>query len=147
MPLDAISHLKPGRLTQTNGSDVAANTELSETVPSGKYWQLTAVSVQLVQGATQTPLPILVIDDGTDVIYESFGSTTVQATSTTTRYTWAPGLTLSGQVGATTNVHSTAPLPANLLLGPGFRITTVTVGIGANSNYGVPSLFYVEYGG
>lgn len=121
------------------GSNVAANTEFSETVPAGETWELVAVSVSLAQGATQTPLPILIVDDGTTTLFESFGSTTVQAVNTTTQYTWAPGLTLTGQVGATTNVHSTAPLPLGLVLGGGFRIRTSTVGLGANSNYASPA--------
>jgi hypothetical protein len=129
-----------------SGTDVAANTEILETVPAGKWWQLISVSVQLVQGATQTPQPILVVDDGTSVIYEAFGSTTAQAVSTTCRYTWASGHTLSGLVGATTNVHSVAPLPERLLLAPGSRVGTSTIGIGANSNYGIPSLYVVEFG-
>lgn len=130
---------------QVNGTNPAANTEISETVPAGKSWLLIAVSVSLVQGATQTPQPILQIDDGTDVIYESFGSSAAQASSTTCRYTWAPGLDLTGQIGATTNVHSTASLPEGLLLPAGYRIKTVTLGIGANTDYAAPSLFYVEY--
>jgi hypothetical protein len=122
------------------GTDVAANTEISETVTAGETWELVSVSVALVQGATQTPLPILIVDDGTSVIFEMFGSTTVQATSTTTQYTWFPGAPLTGQVGATTNVHSTGPLPPGLVLKAGSRIRTSTIGIGANSNYGVPSI-------
>lgn len=131
-------------LTQTNGTDPAANTEFQVTVPAGKSWLLVAVSVALAQGATQTPQPVLVIDDGTDVVFESFGSSAAQAASTTCRYTWAVGLPLTGQVGATTGVHSTAPLPQGLVLGAGWRIGSSTVGIGANSNYGAPSVTYVE---
>lgn len=130
---------------QKNGTDVAANTEFSETVPAGKAWRLYAVSVALAQGATQTPQPILVIDDGTDVVFESFGSSAAMSASTTCRFTWAPGLTLSAQVGATTNVHSTAPLPSGLVLLPGYRIKSNTIGLGANSNYGAPSLWVAEY--
>lgn len=133
-------------ITPTLGTDQAANTEITETVPAGKYWTLISISVALAQGITQTPQPILVIDDGTNVLYESFGSSAAQAVSTTCRYTWAPGLTLSGQVGTTTNVHSNAPLPEGLILGPGFRIKTNTIGLGANSNYGVPALYYVQTG-
>lgn len=128
------------------GTDVAANTEFSETVPASKHYLLLSVTVSLVQGATQTPQPILVIDDGTTVIFESFGSSAAQAASTTCQYTWAVGHTLSGQVGATTNVHSTGPLPFGLVLPPGYRIRSSTIGIGANSNYGAPSLFVVELG-
>jgi hypothetical protein len=122
------------------GTDVAANTEISETVTAGETWELVSVSVSLAQAATQTPLPILIVDDGTSVIFEMFGSTTVQAVNTTTQYTWFPGAPLTGQVGATTNVHSTGPLPPGLVLKAGSRIRTSTIGIGANSNYGVPSI-------
>ena len=126
------------------GTDVAANTEWSETVPSGKIWQLQAVSVALVQGATQTPRPILIIDNGTTTFYECFGASDVQAESTTCRYNWAPGLTLSAVTGATTDVHATAPLPAGLVLRAGYRVRTSTTGKGANSNYGAPALLVVE---
>ena len=128
------------------GTDPAANTEITETVPAGKLWQVYAVSVACVQGVTQTPQPILIIDDGTNVVYESFGSTAAQAVSTPCRYTWAGGLVISGQVGATTNVHSVAPLPNDLLLPQGYRIRTSTLGIGANTNYGAPTIFVVELG-
>ena len=130
---------------QINGTNVAANTEWSETVPTGYAYKLIAVSVALVQGITQTPQPLLVIDDGTDVIFESFGSTTAQAVSTTCRYTWGIGLPLTGLVGATTNVHSTGPLPEGLILPPGYRIRSSTIGIGANSDYGAPSLYVIRY--
>ena len=138
----------PGSLAerlQINGSNPAANAEISETVPAGKTWVLLSVSVLLVQGITQTPQPILVIDDGTDVVFESFGSSAAQAVSTTCRYTWGPGLPFTGQVGVTTGVHSTAPLPEDMVLPAGWRIRTVTLGIGANSDYGAPSLYVVEY--
>lgn len=133
-------------LKRVAGANPAANAELSVTVPAGKSWRLLSLSVPLVQGGTQTPQPILVIDDGTNVLYEFFGSSEAQATTTTCRYTWAPGLPLSGQVGSGTAVHSVAPLPHHLTLAPGYRVRTSTLGIGANSDYGVPSLHVVEFG-
>lgn len=141
----AESHFSPFEAGQVVlGTDPAANTEISETVPAGEIWRLLAVSVALVQGATQTPQPILSISDGTTTFYESLGSTAAQSASTTCRYTWAPGLVVSGQVGATTNVHSVAPLPEDMLLLPGYVIATVTVGKGANSDYGQPAFFVVK---
>jgi hypothetical protein len=134
-------------LIQANGTDPAANTEIRETVAAGETWLLLSLSVLLVQGATQTPQPILVIDDGTDVVWEGFGCTTAQAVSTTCRYTWGVGLPLTDKVGATTNVHATAPLPSGLILPSGYRIRTSTIGLGANSDFGAPSLLYVKYGG
>lgn len=127
------------------GTNPAANTEVSETVPAGQTWQLLAVSVALVQGLTQTPQPILQIDDGTTVLFESFGASAAQAASTTCRYTWAAGNTVSALIGATTNVHAVAPLPEGLVLAAGSRIKTVTVGIGANSDYGAPALYVVKF--
>jgi hypothetical protein len=125
----------------------AANAEIAvTTVTTGKIWLLKAFSVSLVQGITQTPQPILIVDDGTNVVFEMFGSTTAQAVSTTCRYTWGVGLPLTGQVGATTNVHSTGPIPAGLLMKDGWRISTLTVGLGANSDYGVATINVVEYG-
>lgn len=129
----------PAAYQLVTGADPAANAEISDTVPAGQTWALLAVSVACVQGLTQTPQPILVIDDGAgNVIFESFGSSAAQAASTTCRYTWAPGHVLSAQVGATTNVHAVAPLPDRLILRAGWRIRTSTLGIGANTNYGAP---------
>ena len=125
------------------GSDVAANTEFSHTVPAGETWHLKAVSVALVQGATQTPQPILRISVGSVVVYEGYGCTTAQAISTTCRYTWAAGLPLTGLVGATTEVRAQAPLLADLVLPAGSVIESSTIGKGANSNYGAPA-FLVE---
>lgn len=128
------------------GADPAANGEVSDTVPAGKTWQLLAVSIPLVQGATQTPQPILIIDDGTNVIFEFFLASAAQAVSTTCRYNAAPDLPLSAPIGATTDVHATAPLPSGLFLPPGFRIRTNTLGKGANTDYGIPSYLVIVYG-
>lgn len=132
-------------LTVYTGTDQAANTEFSETVPAGEQWQLLSVTVSLAQGATQTPQPALVIDDGTTILYLGYGSSAAMSASTTCRYTWAPGLTLTGQIGSSTTVRSNAPLPANLILSAGFRIRSITSGIGANSDYAAPAFYIVKY--
>lgn len=129
------------------GTDPGANTEVGDVVPAGKTWELLLASIPLVQGATQTPQPILQLTDAADaVIAEIFGSSAVQAVSTTCRYTWGPDLPLSAQIGATTNVRSSAPLPSGIYLPAGFKIKTATLGIGANSDYGAPSYLVIEYG-
>ena len=122
----------------------AGGAEFSHTVPAGEVWHLLAVTVANVQAAAGASQPILVIDDGTNVLFESFGSSAAQAISTTCQYTWAAGLPLTGQIGATTNVHSTGPLPAGLILLPTWRIRSVTIGLSANTDYGVPRLYAVE---
>lgn len=129
-------------LTRADGSNPAANNEFSVTVPTGQYWLLQAVTVSLVQGLTQTPQPVLVVDDGTTAIFQGFGASSAQNSSVTTQYTWAPGNTLTAGGAATV---ATAPLPAGLVLGPGYRIRSSTIGIGANSDYGAPGIFYVKF--
>lgn len=111
-----------------------------------KAWLLVCVKLTLVQGATQTPQPILQIDDGSTVYFEAFGSSAAQAASTTCVYTFGPNMPLTGQIGATTNVHSTAPLADDLLLLPGHRIKTSTIGIGANTDYGSAIYYVCELG-
>jgi hypothetical protein len=129
-------------LRSFTGTNRAANTEVSETVPTGKVWELLAVTVSLAQGATQTPQPTLVIADGTNTIYAGLGASSAQNSSVTTRYTWAPGLTLTAGAAATV---ANAPLPAGLILPTGYTIATSTAGIGANSDYAAPQIFVVEY--
>jgi hypothetical protein len=141
IPLPTGSYL----YKEVTGADPAANTEASLTVPASKFWWLLSVRVQLVQGITQTPLPFLVLDDGTTAFYEAPGSTAAQAVSTTCTYTWAPDVQVTGQIGATPTIRSMGPLPSLLLLGPGFRIRTATQGIGANSDYGVPVAYVIEF--
>lgn len=125
------------------GADPAANTECSDAVPAGKLWVVVAYSVQLVQGATQTPLPVLTLDDGTTIFYQSPGSSAAQAAASTAQYTWANGMTITGQIGATPGTVSVAPL-ADFILFAGYRVRTVTQGIGANTNFGAPSLYVIE---
>lgn len=135
--------------TKILGTDRAAGLELTETVPAGAAWGLIAVSVALVQGATQTPQPALVIDDGTDIFFVSPGSSAAQAAATTCRYTWSQDVGISGQIGATPNINSVGPLPTGfhrIPLLPGYRVRTVTAGIGANTDYGAPVLWVTNYG-
>jgi hypothetical protein len=128
------------------GSNPAANAEFSITVPAGKFWKVLSVTVSLVQGATQTPQPILVIDDGTNVLFESFGATGAQSASTTARYSWvAGGPQPAALVGTTPNIHAVAPLPSGLVLPPGSRIQSSTLGKGAATDYAAPALLIVEY--
>lgn len=149
MPLPPLleGKLKSCQVRSFTGANPAANTEVSEVVPSGKVWELLAVTITLVQGITQTPQPVLQLaDDGTTVLFESFGSSGAQAVSTTCRYSWAPGIAgPSALIGATTQVRAVAPLPVGVPLMPGYRIRTVTVGIGANSDFGAPQLLLAEY--
>lgn len=133
-----------GILKSVTSTDPAANTEISYTVPAGKWWQLLSVTVECVQGATQTPWPSLVITDGTNVLFTGRSGTAAMSAATTTRHSWAPNLDLTGSAATTVN---TGGMPANLYLGPGYKVTTVTTGIGANTNYGAAQFNVIEYDG
>jgi len=52
---------------------------------------------------------------------------------------------LTGQIGTTPNVRSCGGLSDLLLLPTSYRVRTITPGIGANTNYGVPSIYVVEF--
>lgn len=131
-----------GMLKVYTGSNPAANAEVSETVPADTEWELLAVAVSLVQGATQTPQPVLIIDDGTNVLFESFGASSAQSAGVTTQYSWAPNLPLTAGAAATV---VTAPLPAGMRLPSGSRIRTSTLGIGANTDYAAPTFLVREF--
>lgn len=124
------------------GTDPAANTECSDTVPTGKTWRLLAYSVQLAQGATQTPLPSLTITDGTTTLCSFPGASAAVSASTTSQMTWAPSQVLTAGAALTFN---TAPIPFGLLLPAGYKLVTSTSGKGANTNYGAPTIWIVEY--
>lgn len=125
------------------GADPAAGSECTITVPAGKWWEIMGFSVSLAQGATQTPWPSLTLDDGTTVFWQGFSGTAAMSVSTTTVHSWAPGLTAAGAAASTANQGA---FPAGIVLPAGYRIKTVTSGIGANSNYGPPILFVCELG-
>jgi hypothetical protein len=131
---------------RVTGATPGAGIDFTLTVPAGKWWQLFAVYAVLAQGVTQTPQPILFLDDGANAFMESIGSTALQAISTTCAYSWAEGMVLTGQIGSGAGVHSNAPIPDGLVLPAGFRIRSTTLGIGANSQWGVPTAFVAELG-
>lgn len=110
---------------------------------NAKSWMLLGVSVQLVQGATQTPFPSLVIDDGANIVFQAFAGTAALSAATTSQYSWGPNLPAVGGAAATA---ATGPLPFGLVLPSGYRIRTITTGIGANTDYGAPSYFICELG-
>jgi hypothetical protein len=141
-----VTGFDASRLTPTvktvAGTNPAANVECSDTVPAGKVWKLLAYTVTLVQGATQTPTPNLTISDGTTVVSSYPGASAAVSVSTTTQLVWAPLQPLTAGAGATFN---TAPIPGGLILPAGYKLITSTAGKGANTDYGAPAIWVVEY--
>lgn len=120
------------------GADAAAGAEAGTiTVPAGERWLLRSVHVEMVQGATQTPWPRLVIGNGSRTVFVAHSGAAAQSASTTCQHAWSRGAQSLGPSGATTACAAQGPLPEGLVLEAGWTIATSTVGIGANSNYGV----------
>lgn len=130
------------RFKSVVSTDPAANVEATITVPANTYYKIISASVNCVQGATQTPLPALQIADSSGNVVGAFNAASAAiSVSTTSRCNWFPGATLTAGAAATVN---NAPIPDDLIVPPGYVISTVTSGIGANTNYGVLALFVTE---
>lgn len=133
-----------GVLKVVQGTDPAAGVEISETVPAGKLWDLLSVDTSYVASATVANRgPVLTLDDGTRDLTEipnvfQF----IVASETWNGVCWMQGM---GQITGTGGGYRIAPLPSPCLLGPGYRIRTVTTNIQAGDNWGAPVFQVVEY--
>jgi hypothetical protein len=125
------------------GTNPAANTECSDTVPAGKCWLLRSYALTCVQGLTQTPLTSLTVTDtSSTVVYSYPGTSSAQNASVTLAMRWAPGLSLSAGGAATS---ATAPIADDMILPEGYSLVTSTAGKGANTDHGAPTIYVYEY--
>lgn len=131
----------PGALRSITGTDPAAATEISETVPTNARWRLLAFDVALVTDATVANREVvLTIDDGATVLIE-VPSAVAHAASLTRRYSFARGVQRATPAASTV---ISAPAPDVALQG-GYRVRTVTTGLQAGDNYGAPQLLVEEW--
>lgn len=122
-PLDGA-----GALRSISGSVPAAGAEISETVPTGAQWELISFLALLTTSATvATRLPLLRIDDGTNMLTEQ-PPVIGLAASLALRYGWGQGVQ-NFTLASNGTPHS--PLPIGVRLAAGFRIRTSTVNIQA----------------
>lgn len=130
----------PGVLRSITGTDPAANTEISETVPTGARWKLRAMSFTLVTDATGANREVnLVLDDGANILHVTSSGFTHIA-SLTKRYSAA----LIGTSVAPTQATDRQIVLPDLILPGGARIRTVTTNLQATDNYGAPQLLVEE---
>lgn len=130
-----------GVLRSVAGTDPAANTEISETVPTDARWRVLAIQVNLVTDATAANREVsLLIDDGTTV-FARVPVGTNHAASLTRTYSFA---TNTARNTIAQDPVLNAPLP-ELVLGDGFRVRTVTTNLQATDNYGAPQLLVEEW--
>lgn len=131
----------PGTLKSITGTNPAAGTEISETVPANAVWKPLSISYSLVTATTAADrFPQPVLDDGTNVYYAppSFGAHAANLTKT---YNIA-----DVEINASTStVNVNIPLPAGIVLQSGHRFKTNTSGIQAEDNYSAPQLYVEEW--
>lgn len=120
------------------GTDPAAGVEISETVPTGAAWELISLFTSLVTSATAANRrPVLRIDDGSTVFFRGHQNNTISASTTSELVWFVGGVMLSGA--------ATSGLPHNLLLLPGWRVTTLTESFQVDDNYAAPGFVVREF--
>lgn len=135
-PNDVVQRSVDGRGTFRSilGTVPAAGAEIVETVPANTRWVLTAFAFQLVtSAAVANRTPILTIDDGANILWETADNAAVAA-STTKKYRGGAGIALNTAQANDVDL----PLPESLVLAAGARIRTVTGLLQAGDQYAAP---------
>jgi len=116
------------------GTAPGAGAEILETVPANTRWSLQAFRFKLTaSGVAGNRTPILTIDDGVNIVWES-GNNTAVTTGQVAIFNAGAGVQQS--TIATLDVQIALPEP--LVLPAGARIRTVTGGILAGDQYAAP---------
>lgn len=140
MSLNAL--IAGGKPHSAVSSDPAANTEATIDVPAGETWVILAAHLTVAQGATQTPLPSLVVKDASDNTVGTYaGASAATSASTTSTFDWYPGCDMTAGAGATAN---RAPIPEGLAVKGGWSVETSTAGKGANTNLTALALHVIK---
>jgi len=137
------SHDGEGAFRVVAGTNPAAGAEISETVPTGARWQLTALGFTLTTDATvATRQPNIIFDGGgpTDMFRSANPGT--QPASSANRYHFAVGMPLDTVISGTTQL---AGLAASHILLPGHRFRTATGGLAAGDDYDTPTFTVREW--
>lgn len=122
----------PGEMLSLTGTNPAAGSEISESVPTCTIWRLWGGYATLVADAGVANRRVNVyIDDGTNNIFRSV-SASVQTASQTETYTIGPHAVVVD--------NHWIPTPPGMLLMPGWKITTSTALIEAGDNWSAPQL-------
>jgi hypothetical protein len=123
-PGDNTSRAVDGRGTfrLVLGTVPAAGADFVDTVPANRRWGVTAIAFTLVPSvAAANRTPVLTIDDGANIIWESSNNANVVA-STTSKFRAGAGVQLTT---VQANIFQ-IPLPELLQLPAGSRIRSVT---------------------
>lgn len=132
-----------GQLRVVAGTTPGVGADINEVVPGNRRWQLLSFQANLVTSATVANRQVTFdIDDGGVNQFGISGALAAQVASTTTRYTFAPGLTPA--TDAFGDGLIAAPNP--LVLKAGHRIKTFTFGLQAGDQWSQPKYLILEWG-
>ena len=131
----------PGFLRSLTGTNPAANTEISETVPTNARWKLRGLVATLVCGAAvANRKPTLVIDDGASQLLRYSGLTNVTASQTVQFSAFQLGVgTQNAGVWDYFITGEAAEISA------GWRLRTITTAIQAADDWSAPQIFVEEW--
>jgi hypothetical protein len=123
------------------GTAPAAGAEIVETVPANRRWQLEAFRFKLTASAVvANRTPVLFIDDGVNIVWETENPTAITATQVAT-YNAGAGV----QNGTLVAPDFQLALPETLVLPAGARIRTLTGNIQAGDQYAAPVYNVAEW--
>ncbi|MGB2711403.1 MAG: hypothetical protein WBC33_07785 [Conexibacter sp.] len=130
-----------GLLRAVAGTDPGAGVEISQTVPTNTRWRYLAMRYQLVtDGTAANRWAIIVLDDGTNVYFQSEPTAAIVA-STTRQFNIGNGT----QRQALANADFMLTFPVDLRQPAGHRIRTATLNLQAGDNYAAPQLLVEEW--
>lgn len=134
-----------GQTRSVLGTDPAANTEISETVPTNAKWKFKSFKFTLVtDGNAATRTVSIIIDDGTNIMFQkAFGVT--QAASLTRNYEVVAGDNPDDTAFDVNNIAHVYVPPGVMELFQTGRIRTTTTNIQAGDNYGAPRMRLNEW--
>jgi len=131
----------PGTMRSITGTDPAAGSEISETVPTGARWRYVSLRASLVTDATvANRTPNIFFDDGANV-YAAAGVNFNHAASTTLAYSFDAVAVTQVQ----TSLNAQVSTPGNLVLAAGHRFRTSTGSLQAGDNWGAPQYAVEEW--
>jgi len=131
----------PGWIRSVVGTNPAAGVEISETVPTSAHWRLVSFLYALATSATAANrYSSLKILDPSYVVVQ-IDPPALQPASTNHLYNYGPSLPSRPLV---IRCHL-SPLPENLVLRPGWVITTFTDDLQAGDDYSPPFLIVEEW--
>lgn len=125
-----------GFLERITGTDPAANTEITETIPTGALYRLKTFRFELVADANVANRTVtVVIDDGATTPYYQRSFATAQTAGQTIVYNVIPHPLSADPADSGTHRYLSIPMDR---FRQGMRIRTVTTNIQAGDNYGPP---------